>query len=149
MICAYFISLLQSKGKGEKAEEKGCHADWSCGAKSSSWVTPVINNIPNNQWHMYLQCQNHSLPSNYNHCRLDIFEKNLKLKTTEHWQPCMDSCFSLIRCHQHGIRLKFHISGLSTYYSLFYLIATFHLSYSQFYTIFLLADNPTWFLASF
>ena len=75
MICAYFISLLQSKGKGEKAEEKGCHADWSCGAKSSSWVTPLINNIPNNQWHMYLQCQNHSLPSNYNHCRLDVFEK--------------------------------------------------------------------------
>lgn len=24
---------------------------------------------------MYLQCQNHSLPSNYNHCRLDVFEK--------------------------------------------------------------------------
>ena len=75
MICAYFISLLQSKSKGEKAEEKGCHADWSCGAKSSSWVTPLINNIPNDQWHMYLQCQNHSLPSNYNHCRLDVFEK--------------------------------------------------------------------------
>ena len=44
---------------------------------AAEWHHFWIINIPNNQWHMYLQCQNHSLPSKYSHCRL--IRKEIKI----------------------------------------------------------------------
>ena len=77
-LCVFcFLTIEQRQRRKER--RAAMQTDQVVQNLAAEWHHFWIINIPNNQWQMYLQCQNHSLPSNYNHCRLDLFEKKLKL----------------------------------------------------------------------